>query len=280
MKQCVPVCFMGKFFHLYRLFNILSLDIVIGTVVCALFFGRLFNVNILPYGLMALGLTVWIIYTVDHLLDARAIGREASSERHRFHQKHFTPLLVITFIAISIDVIVIFFARKPVVVWGFILAVIVIIYLIFQRYLKLLKEFFIAFLYTCGVLLPSVSVTTVKIDSFYLIIVFMFFLIALINLLLFSWFDNDKDRADLQHSFVTVSGRRFTTICIYGMGLINMMLTVFLLYADFESKAVFILGAMNVILLAIFTYKDPMQHNYTYRLLGDAVFLLPVIYLL
>jgi hypothetical protein len=271
---------MGKIFQVYRLFNILSLDIVIGTVICALFFGKLFNVNILPFGLMALALTVWIIYTADHLLDAIAIEKEASSERHRFHQKHFTPLLVSTSIAILIDIIVIFFTRKPVLVLGFFLAIIVVIYLMLQRYLKLIKELFVAFLYTCGVLLPSASVTTIEISSFYVLIVIQFFLIALTNLLLFSWFDKEKDRADLQHSFVTISGREFTTACIYSLGGINAILTAFLLNRGFEWRAVLILGIMNIMLLAIFFFRESMRYNYNYRLFGDAVFLIPACYLL
>lgn len=271
---------MGKFFRAYRFLNILSLDIVIGTVICALFFGKLFNVNILPFGLISLALTVWIIYTADHLLDARMIGHEASSERHRFHQKHFKLLLIIMFLALLIDLIAISFARKQVIVWGFYLGAVVFIYLLFQRYLKFLKELFVALLYTCGVLLPSVAVTTVKLNLSYIIIVVQFFLIALINLLLFSWHDKDKDRADLQHSFVTVSGRELTTTCIYCLGLINILLTFRLLFTIFETKPVFILGVMNISLLAIFTFREAMQQNYKYRLLGDAVFLLPVLYLL
>jgi len=59
-------------------------------VICASFFARLLDVAILPQGLISLGLTVWIIYTADHLLDAKKFKNKMRlTERHRFHQRHF-----------------------------------------------------------------------------------------------------------------------------------------------------------------------------------------------
>ena len=60
----------------YQYINILSLDIAAGAVISAVFFAQIFNVQIKPYGLLALGLTVWIIYTVDHLRDAKKIKHQ------------------------------------------------------------------------------------------------------------------------------------------------------------------------------------------------------------
>jgi 4-hydroxybenzoate polyprenyltransferase len=269
-----------RFMQWYSVFNILSLDIVTGSVICSLFFGKLLGVKILPYGLLGLGLTVWIIYTADHLLDAKAIKHEAASPRHRFHQKHFKSLSVFMLILAFVDFCVILFARKPVLLWGAFLAFFVAIYLLVQRYLKMVKELFIAFLYTCGVLLPAISVTSITLDTPYILLIVQFFLIALTNLLLFSWFDKERDRADLLHSFVTMSGKTLTAVSIYGISIINLALTVILLKYGFEFKTVAILATMHLMLLVIFIFHQHMNHNYTYRLLGDAVFLLPVFYFL
>src|SRR5688572_30353881 len=153
---------MSRLIQTYRIINILSLDIVAGAVFCALFFSSLLNVHMLPYAIISLALTVWIIYTADHLRDARKIRHRAATARHQFHQRHFRSLSIVLIIVMAIDSIFILFMREPVLVWGTILAVAALIYLIIQRYLKVLKEWFVASIYTCGVLLPSVSVTPLE----------------------------------------------------------------------------------------------------------------------
>ena len=60
---------MSKILRLCQTLNILSIDIAAGAVICCAFFADILGVSVLPYGFITLGLTVWIIYTVDHLLD-------------------------------------------------------------------------------------------------------------------------------------------------------------------------------------------------------------------
>src|SRR5688572_9142526 len=92
----------------YRLMNILSIDVVAGATVSALFFAKIFDVQVRPFGLLALGVTVWAIYTLDHLRDAKKIRHEASTERHRFHQRHFKVLTVLLCAAVLIDIVLVF----------------------------------------------------------------------------------------------------------------------------------------------------------------------------
>lgn len=271
--------FMRKITGIYRVFNILSADVAVGAVISALFFARLFAVNILPYGLCALGLTVWIIYTADHLNDAKSIRGVASSERHQFHQRHFKLIFVCMLLAIVADAVLIFFIRRAVLSWGIVLALVVFIYLIKQHQLKAFKEFFVAFLYTCGILVPSLSLTTLPLDKYHLIPISQFFIIALINLLVFSSFDKETDKADRQHSFVTVFGEGLTSFCIYGLSLINFLLSLFLCLTGFDYKAIAILSLMTILQTAIFSFHKLFRRNNTYRMLGDAMFLIPIFYI-
>lgn len=271
--------FMRKIASIYRVFNILSVDVAGGAVICALFFSRLFAVTILPYGLCALGLTVWIIYTADHLNDAKSIRGVASSERHQFHQRNFKFIFICMVLAIVADAVLIFFVRRAVLSWGVVLALVVFIYLIKQHQLKAFKELFVAFLYTCGILVPSLSLTTLPLDKYHLILISQFFIIALINLLVFSSFDKETDKADRQHSFVTVFGEGLTSVCIYGLSLINFLLAIFLCLAGFDYKAIAILSLMTLLQAAIFSFHKLFRHNNIYRLLGDAMFLIPIFYI-
>jgi hypothetical protein len=275
-----PSVFMESLRKLYRVCNLISLDIAAGAVASAMFFGKLFHVHILPYGLMALALTVWIIYTADHLRDAANIKHSASSARHQFHQRHFNTLIILMGCAIVLDIIIIFFIRKKVLEAGVMLAIGVMIYLVIQRYLKVFKEFFVACLYTCGVLLPSFSVTSQALSLFHAILIVQFAIIALLNLLIFSWFDHDNDLADQQSSFATILGKGVASRCIIIIGAINFLGTIL---AFMESDGSFVpaalLGLMNVFLVAIFLFSTRLQTGSKYRVLGDGVFFIPSIYL-
>jgi hypothetical protein len=271
---------MQRLLELYRLLNILSLDVAAGAVTSALFFAKLLNVRILPYGLIALALTVWIIYTVDHLRDAVSISYQASSRRHRFHQQHFKLLIVVLGIAVVADSIVIFFMRKPVLEWGLMLGIIVILYLIVQRYLRVLKELFVAILYTCGVLLPSLSITSLEMNYIHAALIIQFTLIAWINLLIFSWFDYEQDLMDKQISFATISGKRLTTGLIWVLSIVQLLVGILYWKKDVYYMSAILFGLMNIVLLLIFWKFNRSHKNDSFRLLGDAVFYIPGIYLL
>jgi hypothetical protein len=265
---------------LYRVFNLVSLDIAAGAVVSALFFAKLLGTNILPYGLIALALTVWIVYTADHLRDARAIKHHASSERHHFHQRHFKFLFLLMCGAILVNVIIIFFIRKQVLEAGLILALVVAAYLVVQRYLKVFKEFFVACLYTCGVLLPSLSVVTQPPTTLQYAMMIQFAMIAFLNLLMFSWFDHDHDVTDRQSSFATILGKAVASKWILIIAILNVLfgVVIIMLSAAHVIPAI-ILILMNVLLVMIFVSSKGSKDFMKYRLLGDAIFLLPVIYL-
>jgi hypothetical protein len=268
---------MGRLIQLYRIINILSLDVAFGAIVSALFFAEILHVNILPYGLAALGLTVWIIYTADHLRDARHIRKEASSARHLFHQQYFKVLVALLMVAVLVDLVLIFFIRHAVFVGGVMLTVLVALYLAVQSKLYFLKEIFVALLYTCGILLPSVAVAFASTNSFQALLIIQFFLIALLNLMIFSWLDADKDQSDNLPSFVTRFGKSFaSTFIIILFGLL-MALNVYEVVVYGLTIEAMILVMMMMVLLFVFVFRDRLQKNETYRLLGDAVFFLPAL---
>jgi len=264
----------------YHILNTLSLDVVTGAIVSALFFAKIFQVSIRPYGLISLGLTVWIIYTIDHLNDAKKISHKASTERHRFHQRNFRILIVSVGVALLLNVLTIFFIRKQILAWGLILFSVVILYLIGQRSLRFAKEAFIACLYSCGVLLPSLVLTEMRIDFSHYLIIIQFGIIAWINLLMFSWFDHAFDQQDSQNSFVTIFGKRITRLCLIGLITVNFCLAFIQASVYGVTLPVSILLLMNTTLLLVFMFRNRLAKNDLYRLLGDAVFLLPLLFLL
>jgi hypothetical protein len=272
---------MQRLLRAYGYVNILSLDIAVGAVVSALFFSKILQVRILPYGLLALALTVWIIYTADHLLDARSINRAASSERHRFHQRHFTLLSWLLVIALLVNLFIILYTRKPVLRWGINLASIVFVYLVVQHYLKILKEFLIAILYTAGVLLPSWSVTAVTIGGLHYLLFAQFASVAFINLLIFSWCDYESDLADEQRSFATTVGKDVTVKVINVLAVLVLALAFYFIAIDFFPAAATIIATVGLLhLLVLLLCRKKLLRNNSYRIFADATFFLPSLYLL
>ena len=266
---------MRALYRLYNFVNILSIDVAIGAVVSAMFFGRFFHVHILAYGYVALGLTVWIIYTADHLRDAMRIEGEASSERHLFHQRYFKALLLLTSFVTVVDCILIFFIRKPVFVGGIMLTLFVVLYLIFQSRLYFLKEVFVALLYTLGVLLPSIVITGDAITFSHVLVMIQFFLLALLNLLIFSIYDCPTDKRDNLRSFATKFGKRFTEWTVIVIGVVWISVFAFQIFNERFPTYEYVLGFSFLVLAAVFFFRDIFSQHNLYRVIGDAVFWLP-----
>lgn len=269
----IAVWMMRELSRLYGFINLLSIDVAIGAMCSALFFGRLLQVEILPYGLITLGLTVWLIYCADHLFDAAHLQGRASTRRHQFHQDHFWLLVKIVAGVVLIIAVLVFFIRPPVFIGGMVLMMIVGAYLILHRWLRFPKEFLIAFLYTGGILLPSVSVTPLAVSQWPWVMIIQFMLIALMNLIMFSWFDFENDLRDGNDSFVTMVGEQTSRMVIWMLFFVNLAL---FFLSDFSLGAILQL-VMNSILILIFLNKKVLSSKDGYRLLGDAIFFLPII---
>lgn len=267
---------MERLIRIYRFLNLLSIDVVLGAVCSALFFASIFNVSIHPQGLLSLALTVWIVYTIDHLLDARKVIGRASTDRHQFHQRHYCMLVPCVGAAMLLDALIVFFIRRPVLEGGVVLFAGVAVYLLVQQYTKILKEIFIAIMYTMGVLLPSVMVTRVPYHTWPWVLLTQFFLLALTNLLLFSWFDHELDARDKRSSFVTIVGQARTRIIISMLFMITALLTIF----SHELKASCYILTADSLLLCIFICPGFFREADRFRLAGDAIFFILLAYTL
>lgn len=259
----------------------MSIDVAAGAVCCAAWFALLFGAHVKSYAFISLGLTVWIIYTVDHLLDVARVKVPASTERHRFHQRHFTTLLIVLAIVILADVVSAFFVRKVIFQWGLALAAAMIIYFLIQRHLIYVKEVVVALLFSCGVLLPSLSLTESFPNEEILLVMGSFVLTALINLILFSWFDQASDYNDNRASFATQVGERKTKRVIVLLFILNSMLMILSVILIRESLMhVALILFMNIILFFLFNQKKYFEVNDRYRIVGDSIFFIPLLYII
>ncbi len=105
---------------IYRFIRILSLDILAG-VLCGYTFARLIlESDCPPITPFILCMMVWLIYTVDHLLDAQALKENALKPAYKWHwsnRKIIRAILLISGIA-TIGLSLIFLPGKILVFGG------------------------------------------------------------------------------------------------------------------------------------------------------------------
>jgi hypothetical protein len=267
--------------RLIHYFNMLSIDVAVGAMVGSAFFAKIFGVHLLPHALISLGLIVWIIYTIDHLVDAHHSEGTPATARHRFHRHNARWLQVAVILATIIVGMEAFFVRKPVLVAGLGVAVLVVGYLLVQASLRFFKEVVGAMLYTAGVVAAPFSLLSRPLTRIEIGLIALLMLTAYINLLLFSLFDFETDKQDKHNSFATAFGKNVTSILLVAAFVLAFILCSVLIssYPTY-STAVSALGAMNAFLLVTFLYRGYFAVNDRYRRLGDAVFLFPLVILI
>ena len=271
---------MRTMMRLYRFLNLMSIDVAVGAMVSSAFFARIFQIQMRTDSLATLGLSVWIIYSVDHLLDAYKLKKDASTKRHLFHQQHFRVISIVVIAAVIIDLILIRDVGKPVIFFGTVLIFAIVFYLLFQRWLGPFKELIGAALYSFGVLLPVLSLLTVPASTSLIFLMVAFFLTALINLVLLAWFDIESDLRDGHISSAIFLGRHKSKMLLTLLFVFQTILFGGLLLVAPYRTEVLILIAMNVILLLIFYFYGRFVEEDYYRLASEIVFLLPLPYLL
>ena len=254
----------------YRLVNILSLDVAFGATASSYFLSQIFHVAVNLPTLLCLGLTVWLIYTADHLMDAKLIKQCASTWRHRFHQQHFKVMIYLLAIASFIVFGLLFLIHASVFKWGIYLSVLVFIYFLIQRKLGLFKEIVGAVLYSIGVMIPVIAMSNRSIGTFVSIPAF---------LILFSWFDIENDRADGQSSIATILGNSATGKLLGFLCFIQLGLLLYAFSMGIYGSYLLVFAMMLIILFSLFIKSDWSSIKDKYRILGDAVFLIPLLHL-
>ncbi len=266
--------------RIYQYCNYLSLDVACGAMICAAFFSQVLRVERRPVGLISLGITVWIIYTADRLIDVYKLQRGSSSRRHRFHQENFLKLSIAVILAIAVDIFLILQVSRPVLLWGMGLAGLVILYLLLQQKLFIFKELVVAILYSAGILLPAISLSNEIISSSEIILIVYFILTVFINLILFSWYDWKDDLANNQYSLVTYFGRDHSKVILIILFFLQAILFTNLIVISIFRTEAMILLVINLALLLLLLFPKRLSKQDLYRLIGDGSFLFPLPYLL
>ncbi|HEX5229563.1 MAG TPA: hypothetical protein VFW44_17750 [Bryobacteraceae bacterium] len=139
--------------------NLLSLDAPVVAVLWQWFLAHRFSIPLRPAAQLVLGLTVWAIYLLDRLLDARTTQHDSREpERHRFYRRHWSPMATVLVIVCAADAgIALLWMRAPILRAGLVPAAGVLLYLVLfhssGKRFAIPKELAVAILFTAGTFL-------------------------------------------------------------------------------------------------------------------------------
>jgi len=273
-------------FRFYHIINALSLDVALGAGVLSLVLGRYLGLKVPVLILLILVLTVWSIYTTDHLFDAKSIKAQASSFRHHFHQ-HFYRQIRIALAFVAAGIIFLVTQIPPItVLYGFPVILAVFAYFILNRFFNMSfqKEILIAVLYVIGIFIGPYSLAEGNVpDEIYYLLV-QLGILAWINLLVFGVYEIDHDMQDGLKSTVVVLGLEKTafmikTLLILSFSIGIMGLVLFYGYSAYTKLQIVFLFMTGVLGTLFFRRETLSQQGLQYRYFGDGIFFMPVAYL-
>ncbi len=271
------------------LYQVLSIDVVLGTLAVGFFSVKLLDVKPEPVWWVVLPLAVWSVYTLDHLLDGFKRKGQSTIFRHSFHYNNRRLLFTMVILAgaASLTLSLLYFSWT-IILGGILLGAMIMVYFALLYFLPtgsplLQKELIIALIYMAGILLaPLVWHGGLPSSALTLLFVVMA-LLAWAEGSLVSWFDFERDRKDGHDSFTGYVGkgnsRKIMIIVLSLLGIFSVV-SFFFTSSSLPKAAFAIECLMSVILLSMALTPAFFARNYRFRWVGEAVFLLPALLVL
>lgn len=269
---------------LLNFINTYSILVALGSLCCYLFFSKFYEVSVNNYVAIGLAIGVWVIYTLDHLLDGIQLKDRAIALRHKTHFHNRKQILIVLFISCIFLLVLAF--KIPPKYYSAIGALLIasafhflINYLLPVSLKKIffLKEVFIALVVTVGfAFVPLLEVDWYfHFSTYYPVFATLFFL-NLANLMLFSYYDKSIDEETDTLSIAGFYSDKALKIFIYSALAISMGLSVYLLVngSDLVSVVPFLLMQLT---LALVCHFDSVFRRYDrYRFYGDLIYVYPL----
>ncbi|RHX93233.1 hypothetical protein DLM75_07240 [Leptospira stimsonii] len=260
--------------------NVLSVDIVLGATACALFASTILETKMRVSFWFLLPMAVWVIYTVDHLVDGWKLGKKSVNARHRFHYDNLIFLSVLTgILSFLCFIFSILFLREWIVAAGMILGIFVAFHVLFS-YLQLdffWKECSVSILYTAGVWFGPVLLTS-KTKTEIGFPCLLFFLAALSNSFMNSYMERELDRKENVVSILRQISPSALKTCVFFLAFLGLALNFFWIEKQPKFIPEFLYYTFGYLIPAWIVYReDSFQKNQFYRILGEGFFILSIL---
>lgn len=266
---------------LIRTINTYSIWVVVGSFCTYLFIQSLFGLPADYIAASVLAGAMWVIYTVDHVLDGLRSKDRPLARRHRIHWIKRRGLLILSLVVSSVLIYLVLFKLDRVYYpMGFILFFLTAVHFALNHFdhpsaknRVFIKEVFIALVVSIGfVIMPLFARQTLQ--PFTLPVLLVVFFINWSNLLLFSYFDYTSDAKSHFLSAAHVYGREVARKLSLGI-LVAALGLEFWLLLKLSVVHVVILVGMTLVLLIINRFPSFFEKEGRYRFYGDIIYVLP-----
>jgi hypothetical protein len=275
-------------FSAYKYIQAFSIDIALGGVIGALFVAKYLGIELDYLIIIELFLTIWLIYTFDHLIDSGSGRYELVAYRHKIHAKLSTTIWGVWSFALIVALSLLFKIPTATLMAGSILGVFVVMYFFSLKLLEegnlYHKEFSAALLYAAGIFIGPFSVFkgTLSVDIWILFIEFA--LLAAVNLLVFSMYEQLANEKSGFQSLLKALGSDKIRIISWTLIVIVMLLSIGSIFWFGDNsqilKAQLIILIMAIFLLLVFINQGTLVRHERYRMIGDAIFFVPALFIL
>ncbi len=286
--------------------NLLSLDVALGAWACGNMAGIALRVRMPWLWQVALPISAWIVYTADHLMDAYLLGKSARTPRHSFHVQYFRTIVAL-WGGLSIISALIFPFMLPleIVFAGVLLGMFSLIHFGFVYWVResnsifFLKEWGVGCIYTLGIWLPPLAVKYVSYPGFFppryttihqlfadvgievTGIILVFHLNVMFSVLMFSFWDIEKDKIQKQSSWIQALGRIRSHSFLDLWVILAFALSIIIWYCgDFQNKesrtVAGVLVYMSFVHAFLWRLTSSIKKTEWIRLIGEGVFFIPL----
>ena len=265
---------------IYRYFHNLSLDIVLGALASSCFAARLFESNPGLIWWITLALTVWLLYTGDHMLDAWRHRKKVEREMHYFMLKQRRLVIYsLGVVAVVNSMLIINLLDKELFTHALFLAGLVLLFYamrhIFRknRFLFIPGEIFVLLLYLAGTWLGPVAGLEGTLETSHGLIALIFGGVLFMNLGVISLYDLQLDSRMGIASLANILGKKRTKnlLIATGMGIYMLSVLQFLVFeGDRYTQFALIACGMATIQLLVVYMPSHFRKNDLFRWTADA----------
>jgi len=260
--------------------------VVVGTLMVGAFVSKVLEVSPPIWWWLILSTTVWVIYSIDHLMDGyKKTDGKAAIFRHNYHYRYrkIIIVLVVAFSIFTLWVGITFFNSK-IILLGILLFMLIVFYFGLIHFFQnksnhyFHKELFNALAYMAGIILAPAIWKDTPWSTYQILILVGIVLLVWAEGVMASWFDFDNDLHDGHKSFTTTFAKantRYFLIALHILIFITLKITIFFTSDWFHFSAILIEATMNLILLLVLLFPSKMIKNDRYRIIGEMIFWLP-----
>lgn len=272
-------------------YHLLSLDVILGVLAGSIMAAKITGIHPGLAWWVVLPLSAWWVYLTDHYIDGLRHKELTKNPRHLFFFKNrYAVLLILILISLINLVLILVYLPVSIILFGGIVGLIVLLYLAGVKFLKTQnyfafpKEIIVAVLYIAGIWGSLIFYDLSCFKYEWLILIIAYFLVTVINLFIYSFYEEKTDMEDGQITIFTFFGKKKAKIIMITCLLISIIFVIYHIILKI-NPGLGLYGLILILFMLIFQtvlilYFSYFQENFRYRWMNEGVFLLPAVFLL